>query len=315
MNQLISIIVPVYNIKKYLRPCFKSLVGQTYQDVEIIFVDDGSTDGSNEICDELVHQDYRVKVFHKKNGGLSSARNFGIQHAKGDYIIFVDGDDTIASTFVEQLASSIQSSQSNIAVCGFDSIPSGPKEIPREGIITGKQATIELLTQQRNYQIVSWNKIYDKKLFDNIKFPVGKIHEDTLTTYKLLHAATKVSFISAPLYHYRQRANSIMDTVKLENRLEVKLSAALEAKQYLAGDKQLTDAAAISELLAYFSFLDNAIIGNIDTKHKKRAIDFLYQNKSRLLANSLITTKLKTYIIMATTFSSLPYVVFRKIKH
>ena len=161
--------------------------------------------------------------------------------------------------------------------------------------MSGIQATAKLLTEQENYQIVTWNKLYRKTLFQNINFPIGKIHEDSLTTYKLFAAATKVISVAEPLYQYRTRQGSIMDKVKLENRLQVKLEAALEAKNYFQNDPKMFAAAEISELLAYFAFLDNILSGRLKLSTQKY-LNWIRENQKRLSKNPYLSQKLRIYI-------------------
>lgn len=313
-NPKISIIIAAYNVAEYLPECLNSVVSQTYDNFEAIIVDDGSTDATSKICDDYAKQYPIFRVIHQKNQGLSAVRNRGIKESSGEYLAFVDGDDCLDAYYLEKLLAAIIHHHADIAVCGFKTFPTTAIELPPIATMTGAQAVIKLLTEQENYQIVTWNKLYRKTLFQNINFPIGKIHEDSLTTYKLFAAATKVTSVTEPLYQYRTRQGSIMDKVKLENRLQIKLEAALEAKNYFQDNPKLFAAAEISELLAYFAFLDNILSGRLKLSTQKY-LNWIRKNQKRLSKNPYLSQKLRIYIILSTIFSGMPYCLFRKIKH
>jgi len=313
MKEKISVIVAIYNIEQYLVKCIESLISQTYDNLEIILMDDGSTDASGEICDKYAKKDKRIKVVHQKNQGLSMVRNNGIKMAAGKYVILVDGDDFVERKYVERLFRQLEKNDADIAVCGYKIEPNGKVEYVPSVAMDGEEATIRLLTEQENYQIVSWNKIYKKELFDGIIFPAGKKHEDTLTTYKIMAKARKVVFVSDPLYYYVQREDSIMGKVELESRLKIKLEAAREAKKYFANDENLKAAAEIFELLATYNFLNEIIAGKLNLE-SRRYFDWIRLNRKRLLKNKYLTQKLRAYILMSTFASGFLYKIFRTIK-
>lgn len=309
MKPLISIVVPVYNVENYILKCLNSLIKQKYKQIEIILVDDGSTDESGKICDEFKEKDDRIRVFHKKNGGLSSARNYGIKKAKGDIVAFVDSDDYVKDVFVLDLYRGMQASNADIVICGYNN------EKPKNETISGKEATIRLLTKQENIDIISWNKLYKKKLFtdNNIFFPEGKKHEDTLTTYKLMSKAKKVTYIDESLYIYVERKGSITASEKIEERLLMREKAAKEAVEYLGNDKDLKAAAEVGLLWAKYNFLNYALKNEIDEKYEKETLVWLEQNVANYKNNKYMTAKLKTYNLMSTRFGGLLYKIFRKI--
>ncbi len=309
MKPLISIVVPVYNVENYILKCLNSLIKQNYKQIEIILVDDGSTDESGKICDEFKEKDDRIRVFHKKNGGLSSARNYGIKKAKGDIIAFVDSDDYVKDGFVLDLYRGMQAGNADIVICGYNN------EKPKNETISGKEATIRLLTKQENIDIISWNKLYKKKLFtdNNIIFPEGKKHEDTLTTYKLMSKAKKVTYIDESLYIYVERKGSITASEKIEERLLMREKAAKEAVEYLGNDKDLKAAAEVGLLWAKYNFLNYALKKEIDEKYEKETLVWFKQNVENYKNNKYMTAKLKTYNLMSTRFGGLLYKIFRKI--
>ena len=212
MLPLISIIVPVYNVEKYLEECLNSIISQTYTNLEIILVDDGSTDGSSYICDKYSAMDPRIIVCHQNNKGLSAARNIGLLKAKGEFIGFIDSDDWIEKDMYESLYKSISSNNSDISGCSFvEETALFPRlvGVSSDQIMSPQQAMKLLLTDKGITNNV-WNKLYRSKLFDNISFPDGKVYEDVATLYKLILKAKKLSIISKAGYHYRINPNGIM---------------------------------------------------------------------------------------------------------
>lgn len=290
---LISIIVPVYNIQDFVLKCLKSLSKQKYQNIEIIIVDDGSTDKSGKICDDFALTEKRAKVFHKKNGGLSDARNFGIKKAKGEIIALVDGDDYVGLDYISVMYKKMKEDEEvDVVVCGYD------RQLPKAGILSGKDATVRLLVEQNNTDIVAWNKLYRKTLFDDILYPVGEKHEDTLTTYKILSLARKVSYVAESLYYYIERAGSIMQTEKIEERLIARERAANEATKYFKDEKDLEKAAEVSMLLAKYAYIDAAVRGRIDMKYCKKNMLWVKKHVEGYRSNIYMTRKLKLYNIL-----------------
>lgn len=306
---LISVIIPIYNVEDYVFSCVDSVRRQSYKNLEILLIDDGSTDRSGEICDEISKLDKRVKVFHKENGGLSDARNFGISKARGEILALVDGDDKVESEYIKIMYDKMYETGADVVVCGYD------EEAPREKNITGRKAALNLLLKQKNYEIVAWNKLYRKKLFDNILYPIHEKHEDSLTTYKILAEADKVAYVPEKLYHYILRDGSIMNEVKINDRLEMRLKAAKEAVKYFDGDKDLTQAAEIAVLTAHFAFLDAAIRKELPNEIFKREVEWIKNNFKKYKNNKYLTEKLAGYILMVKYSNGKIYQAFRKIRH
>ncbi|MDO4780792.1 MAG: glycosyltransferase [Candidatus Saccharibacteria bacterium] len=220
----VSVIVPVYNVEAYLCRCVDSILAQTYQNTEIILVDDGSPDNCPAICDQYATQDKRVKVIHKQNGGLSDARNAGIAAATGEWLAFVDGDDWVEQPFIATLVKTAVDSEADVAVCGYKLIYPGWSQavtVGRHMVLDRETALVDLLTYQRYGGVMTWNKLYRARLFhDNaIQFPKGKIHEDNFTTYKTYMVAQRVAYCDEPLYGYVQREDSIMAEAYSKRRL------------------------------------------------------------------------------------------------
>lgn len=217
MQPLVSVIVPVYKTEKFLERCVESILAQTLKNIEVILVDDGSPDICPQICDRFAMEDSRVKVIHKKNGGLSDARNTGIAAAKGEYIGFVDSDDYIAPTMYEELYKAINESGVKLALCSFTCID-------EQGILTDENhinpVKNETLTAEQLlpklyetggwFYIVAWNKLYHRSLLTTDFFPFGKIHEDEFVIAQTVYNAGKIACINKKMYYYiREREGSI----------------------------------------------------------------------------------------------------------
>ncbi len=225
MSKLVSIIVPVYNIENYAENCIKSLIGQTYQDLEIILVDDGSLDVSGKICDDFAQKDERIKVIHKTNGGLSSARNAGIDIATGDYFMFVDGDDYIAENTVEILLEYIANHDADILQFDYEET-----FVPYQSINSTSTNKAEIVTNlkemfEKLYYIggpaaSSCTKLYKKELFKTLRFKEGIIHEDEFLITELLPEVKSILYIPDKLYFYVMRTGSIVKSGFSKKRLD-----------------------------------------------------------------------------------------------
>lgn len=215
----ISIIVPVYNVQEYLGNCIDSILNQTFRDFELILVNDGSTDDSLEICKHYKDIDDRICIIDKKNGGLSSARNAGLDIAKGEYIGFVDSDDYIHPQMYELLYNQIIKNKADISMCEFKKVSEfNKKELSDKvilnqevEILNNKEAVFKLGENGSVTYVIACNKLYKKSLFNNIKFKEGIIHEDEYIIHRLLYQVNKLVYIKQELYFYLQREGSIMD--------------------------------------------------------------------------------------------------------
>lgn len=242
MQKKISIIVPIYCVEQYLNKCIESIINQTYKNIEIILVDDGSPDMCPKICDDFAQKDKRIKVIHKINGGLSSARNAGLDIAMGEYVAFVDSDDWINENYIECLYELCEREKCEIAQCGFQKVIDEDNccqmEKRNSFFFTGREfsyATYNLLSWQCN---LVWNKLYKKNLFNEIRFPVGRIHEDDLTTYKIIWKASRIGYISSKLYYYRQRVDSIIGCLQSLKHSDAEL-AYCERKEFYINHEEI----------------------------------------------------------------------------
>lgn len=221
MRELVSVVVPVYNVDKYVTHCIESLINQTYSNIEILLINDGSTDTSGIICDECAKRDNRIIVYHKENGGLSSARNYGIERANGRYIAFIDSDDWVEKEFVEVLVNSIETQNAEIACCGFLIVDENGNvkavKKAKEQLCLNRDAAMEDLLLDKNVKNIAWNKLYLTDLFENVRYPHGKNYEDVATTYKLVRKANRVVIVPQALNYYLLRENSIIHTISEKN--------------------------------------------------------------------------------------------------
>lgn len=233
MEELVSVIVPVYQVRRYLPECVESLLGQSYRNLELILIDDGSTDGSGELCEEYAQKDERIKVVHQTHCGVSGARNKGFQMAKGEYIAFVDSDDRVSSSFIAVLYQLIQRYNADVSVCAYERRKEGgvQKKLVKENTysITSEQMLQEWHGVRKGLETVLWNKLYRRGLFgkedDFILFPEGKEHEDTCVSHLLIQRAETIAFTNQILYMYRIRKGSITESSATVKKIRQDLEA------------------------------------------------------------------------------------------
>lgn len=209
---MISIIVPVYNVEKYFDKCMESLLGQTYEDFEIIVINDGSTDGSADLCDQWAKKDNRIRVFHQENKGLSAVRNRGLELAQGEYITWVDSDDYVDTFYLEKLLKAYESTGADMVMCSFYTDTDGLVEhrgkdlFPAEEI--DRQMFLERLYVQGMYSVV-WNKLLPREAYQEIRFPAGRVFEDSSVMLQLTKKCNRILILEEPLYYYRRHKASI----------------------------------------------------------------------------------------------------------
>ena len=299
-NPLISVIVPVYNVEKYLSKCLDSIIAQTYQNLEIILVDDGSTDGSGLLCDMYSQQDTRIRVIHQPNAGLSAARNAGLEACQGSYIVFIDSDDYVANSLCSTLLSLCLESGSDIAMCGhydvyFDRItPTIPKE---NHYLSQKEAIVDLYNG-KYVNPSACRKLFKKEIFTDIRFPIGKLYEDAFIIVKLLLKIRKVAITTEQLYFYVRRENSITTCCFRQAHYDVieawKKNKELVLKVYPDLD-QLTN---IWVVWSQFSVLDKMILSRVCSTEQVSAL--VHELRSKLifiLRSSTLSTARKIGIL------------------
>lgn len=220
MNNLISVIVPIYNVGEYLERCVNSIIMQSYSNIEIILVDDGSIDNCPEICDRYKNEDSRIKVIHKMNGGLSDARNAGLNISAGEYIAFVDGDDWIQKDMLQILHQKLLQNQAQIASCGIQLVYSDGKKKkyinPKEKNYTRDEAAKEILIGDR-IDVSACNKLYSRYIFEDLRYPVGENHEDVAIILQIIRKVERLCTVEYIGYNYFQRNGSISNTKSRAN--------------------------------------------------------------------------------------------------
>ena len=299
----VSVIVPIYKVEKYLDKCVESIVNQTYDNLEILLIDDGSPDNCPKMCDEWAKKDKRIKVFHKKNGGLSDARNFGLKCACGDYIYFIDSDDYINEEMIATLYNDLIETHSDMSCVNYLKVTEDDENIkvdltPKREILSPLEAH-QLSFSTTKFGNYAWNKLYKKELFNNIQFPVSKKMEDLAIMYLLIDECKQICFNDIPLYFYVQRAGSILsnpnsslmfdkmeftiqkyDFLKkkydfiYENEL-VTLASALDCYPYLDGVLKLK----CDDLIKNIS-VNKMIVKNLNKNRKIKL--FIYKINSKL---------------------------------
>lgn len=283
---MISVVVPVYNMEKYLSRCLDSLLAQTIEDFEILLIDDGSTDSSADICKEYTKKDHRIIYVYKENGGLSDTRNAAIKIAKGEYITFVDSDDYVHSTYLEYLLSLMERYNADIASCvHFETSDNACEfDLKEQDVIclNGKEACKRMLTDLAPVLTAACAKLYKTDLVKKYEFPYGRLHEDVATTYRYYFDAGNVVYGYRKLYAYYQHPNSIMHNIsdkKVEDELWAMSDRALVLQQN--GEKQLASQAW--EFMA--KFLKRDIVNEIgNSKIWKKYGKMYVQNASGMKA-------------------------------
>ena len=220
-GMLVSVIVPVYNVDEYIRECIDSLLSQTYSNIEIILVDDGSTDNSGSICEEYAKEDSRVIVIHKENGGLSSARNAGMEIMRGDYCCFVDSDDAVAVTFIDHMIGLIHMSGADFSACSYTRDLNEMGAASSQGLIEADaHKALEFIFSEKTMTTSAWGKLYRADLWTDIRFPEGYIYEDYATVYKVIMRCEKIIIAPEKLVFYRPNPESITGTGFYEKRMQ-----------------------------------------------------------------------------------------------
>lgn len=226
MGDLVSVIIPVYKVEQYLERCVRSVTSQTYDNLEILLIDDGSPDRCGEMCDSFAAEDRRIRVIHQKNGGLSAARNTGIDASSGQWLFFIDSDDFIHRDCIGKLLAAAETSGADIASCGFekteDDTIRGDVRFPATEVISRDEAMRRLFLEEDTS--FAWGKIYRRELFQGIRFPEGRTFEDLATTHLLVNRCRAVACVSAPYYGYYQNPASISHALNAESQYNMLLA-------------------------------------------------------------------------------------------
>lgn len=221
-NKLVSVIMPIYNVEAFLKCAIDSVLHQDYENLEIILVDDGSTDNSGNICDEYAKKDNRIQVIHKNNGGLSSARNAGLDVFKGKYVYFIDSDDFIAPNAISSALTAMKEDHSDLVIFNYYYVDESNNVMKRE--LDNNIKPIWSIDDFWNYisdvsntelsiaSVVAWNKLYKREIFESLRYLEGRINEDSFIITDIIRQVSKISYINEPLYYYRTRSGSIMSS-------------------------------------------------------------------------------------------------------
>ncbi|GAA2925355.1 glycosyltransferase family 2 protein [Enterococcus raffinosus] len=310
----ISIIVPVYNVEKYIRKCIDSILNQTFRDFELILVDDGSPDNSGAICDQYAKKDSRIRVIHKENGGLSSARNAGIEVAQGKYLGFVDSDDYIAEDMYELLHNNIIKEGADLSICGIYDVykQKTPKVLPEFRKVCTKDEMIKMILEAKLVSVHAVNKLYKRDLFKMIRYPVGIITEDAAIIFQVLDQCKKIIVDTNQKYFYFHRDESIssknfsprdLDTIKVWKTNEEWIS-----KKYPLFKTEVHTRVC----WANFIVLDKLVLSDKSGESKnisKSIRKFLLNNFSFIMSNDRLTKGRKIsllFLLFGTTMYKLP---------
>lgn len=301
----ISIVVPIYNTEKYLERCINSILNQSYSNIELILVDDGSTDGSGEICDRLAYKDKRVKVIHTKNNGLSKARNIGIEHSTGSYIAFVDSDDYIHEDMYNDMVKIIKNNDVDIVYCNYlegslDKYRFNKYKDLKIDIFDSKKILELSYKKESSKYLVVWNKLIKKQIINDIKFDEDiKIGEDHIFCNKIYNKAKKIGYINNQYYYYyRGNENSVCnDNKNIEKRMDQIRSYIKEYKYFSKENPQILNLVIMRILYTIRFRLDMAIERN-DLKNKKECELLLKEWHKILLENKNISTFEKIIITL-----------------
>lgn len=279
-EDLISVIIPVYNVKPYLRMCADSVFAQTFRNLEIIFVDDGSTDGSGEICDELALQDPRVRVIHQENGGLSDARNTGIGASTGSFLYFLDSDDAISPVTMAHLWTACVRTRADVAIGDHirfseDKVPEERRTFSSEALSTEEAIRRMLLNQ--GYTNTAWGKLFRRELWENIRFPKGLLNEDLAVIYDVMVNVRKTAVVRDALYFYRVRKGSIMTSRIGERNLPLLDTSERVTNMIIEHYPSLRGPAIRLQVVLYMRFLSDLL----ETDYR------MYPDVQRRIINSL----------------------------
>lgn len=266
---LVSVIIPVYNVSAYLPKCLDSVTAQTYRNLEIILVDDGSTDGSGEICEEYAERDGRIIVIHKENGGPSDTRNAGIERMTGSYVAFVDSDDCIDVKFIEILLMTALKYHVQLVIGAYKKFMDEFQVIETKNTVfdsqpvhqySAREAMLNML-YRRELPMYSHGKLYDKNLFQTVRFPKGRLYEDVAVTWETVKQVDRLIYIDTPLYYYRQRKGSIVNASFYTGKMD----QAYMAKNIM--DEVADDAERYQAAVSKYFFCLADLYAQIDSKH------------------------------------------------
>ena len=324
MNDLISIIIPVYNVEKYLSNCIDSVIKQTYKNIEILLINDGSTDTSEEICNKYKIKDERIIVLNKKNGGLSDARNVGIKNARGKYITFIDSDDDIDMEYVEYLYSLLCKYNVDMSIAAYSVVSKNKIINIGEGYkeeVFDTSECLDRLLCEKGFTVSSCAKMYDKTLFENVEYPKGKLCEDNGTTYKLIMKCKKVAYGNKSIYNYYKRENSIMTSkfnMKKLDLIELSDKMCDDIESVYPELKPSTDKKRVTSRFSILRQILGEKLNQEQTIVVKQLEDYLKTRKCQILKNSKIDKRDKIALIslmFGDKFFVFAWKIYTKLKY
>ncbi len=302
-NPLISIIIPIYNVEQYIHKCLDSIIHQTYKHLEIILVDDGSPDRCPQICDEYSKKDRRIKVLHKKNGGLSDARNAGLNIAKGEFVVFVDSDDFVELDCIEKLSRPVTEDKNvDMVIAGHNVIYESGKIVVQNtcgNVMLDSKQALEKLLYHNGIDTCSWNKLFKKELFKDFEFPKNFLFEDTATTYKLIDKSHKIYVSSDITYNYILRKNSITSSEFNSKKMDL-ITVTFEMCDYVEKKyPDLNDACNRRRMFAHLSTLSQ--MASSKRHYYPETNDcllYVKQNSKNVLKNKKLPKRDKVALIL-----------------
>ena len=286
-KEMVSIIIPIYNVEEYLEECLNSAISQSYENLEIILVDDGSTDRSGIICDLFKQKDERIKIIHKQNGGQSDARNVGIQMATGKYLYFLDSDDLLARDAIYTMVNIAEKTRCDVVMSAAQVFK---KKKPKDTSCIGIECVVDVEEAMRRMFLhrgvghEPWGKLYHRKIWNVFRFPIGKIYEDYAVLYKVMASCNKVAIIETPLYFYRIRQGSTMNVALKEKELQIfdiSNSVTHFIRENLPGLKEYAE---YLQLVTYLKTMKRILDGGFNQYEREQKIimDYVYSCKKLL---------------------------------
>lgn len=307
-GDLVSVIVPVYNVEKYLKKCLDSVLAQTYENLEIILIDDGSTDKSGKICDEYAKKDQRIKVVHQKNGGAYVARNNGLKRASGEYITFVDPDDYIATKYIKKMIDEMIQQKADIVQCNSMVVTKKGIE-PNKGVVSScvldGYTAVKKMLYQTTVNSSLWGKIFRKELFNEFDFPITKTHGDLYSLYFILQKAGKVVVMDEPLYYYFIRQDG-----SIRSKFSKKTLGIIDVVNEIEKDAKLNcpelESAARSRKVNAYFFVLRKIPNGKHKDLKKGLISYIKRERKAVLRDSDV--RKKTKLGLRASYLGFPFV-------
>lgn len=321
-NRLVSVIVPIYKVEAYLPRCIESIINQTYTNLEILLVDDGSPDCCGELCDKYAHQDIRIKIFHKKNGGLSDARNFALDRMTGDYVTFIDSDDFVDLRYIEVLVGLLENSKANVSMVGCqtfedESLTTQYNGQPFESVVYTKEEALQRALKVQLRQS-AWGKLYEKQVFEEIRFPKGMLYEDLAIFYDVIAESNGIAYTSLPLYKYFIRSESIMrQPFKIQQMDEITIIDH-EMKKLESIRPDLRDMIQARKVYSYLLVLSRILSSDDKDKYmpqKKEVKDKINACKNGVLLNRNVKISWKIRLLSFDFGEPCFYVVDKVINH